>query len=142
MHIFPRGSGSLEKRHSCTTQNQTQRSRSTCNNRRLCTHAMFCSHLLALLIGDLSQVDQIHLVCHQHHGKGLPAHETESSHQADSSRTRKISHTFPVSCHLLTTSEPSDKLKSQQSRVKNRHRVFCSGSYFRSLFTKCAAERV
>lgn len=32
---------------------------------------MFCCHLLALVGGDLSQVDQVNFVCHQHHRERL-----------------------------------------------------------------------
>lgn len=43
---------------------------------RFTTYIMFCSHLLALVSGDLSQMDQVHFVCHQHHGEGLPERKT------------------------------------------------------------------
>lgn len=86
LHAFSSGSESLEAPRSCTT---TQNALQPLNmqKRQLCTYTMFCSHLLALFTGDFSQVDQIHLVCHQHHRKGLPARETGTSHEPHSSRT-------------------------------------------------------
>lgn len=50
---------------------------------RFKTYTMFRSHLLALVTGDLPQMDQVHFVGHQHHGEGLPEGTATHTHQSE-----------------------------------------------------------
>ena len=44
-------------------------------------YVVFGSHLLALVGGDLSQMDQVNFVCHKHHGECLPESKRTHTHK-------------------------------------------------------------